>query len=66
MLSDQDKNDILADAQDQGRRQAFVESRRRSLKAMSWSEYFSFLKSVQAFFVLPHKPHKIIGEHFKL
>ena len=66
MLSDQDKKDILADANDPMRRQAFADSRRRALKPMSWAEYFNFLKTTQNFFALPAKPHKILGENFKL
>ena len=66
MLSDQDKKEMLADAQDPARRQAFADSRRRVLGAMSWAEYFNFLKSVQNFFASPSMPHKITGEHFKL
>ena len=66
MLSDQDKKDILADARDPRRRQAFADSRRRGLGPMNWVEYFVFLKAAQNFFSLPSKPHKITGEHFKL
>lgn len=66
MLSDQDKKDMLADAHDPARRQAFADSRRRSLEPMSWAEYFNFLKTTQKFFGLSVKPHKIVGEHFKL
>lgn len=66
MLSDQDKRDMLADAHDPKRKEAFAESRRRVLARVSWAEYFSYLKNVQKFFALPSKPHKITGEHFKL
>ena len=66
MLSGQDKKDMLADALDSGRRQAFADSRHKALGPMSWVEYFIFLKSTQNFFALPSKPHKITGDHFKL
>ena len=66
MLSDQDKKEMLEDAFDLKRGQAFADSRRRSLEPMSWEEYFSFLKTVQNFFPLPSKPHKITGKNFKL
>lgn len=66
MLSEQDKKEILEDSADPKRRQAFADSRRRALVPMSWAEYFSFLKAVQNIFILPSKPRKITGEHFKL
>jgi hypothetical protein len=66
MLRPQDKKDMLADAHDPQRKRAFAESRRNSLRPLSWTEYFIFLKSVQNFFSVPAKPHKITGKHFKL
>lgn len=66
MLSEEDKKDILADAHNPLRKQAFDESRQRAIKKMSWEEYFAFLKSTQNFFGLSAKPHKILGDNFKL
>ena len=66
MLSEQDKKEMLADAQDPKRRQAFIDSRNRALAPMSWVEYFAFLKTTQGFFGSSLRPHKITGEGFKL
>jgi len=66
MLSDQDREDILADAHDPKRRRSFADSRRRAIAPMTWAEYFIFLRTTQNLFGLTSKPHKIIGENFKL
>lgn len=66
MLSDEDKKEMLADAYDAKRRVAFADSRSRSLKLMTWTEYLNFLKSMQNFITFPSKPQKTLGENFKL
>ena len=66
MLSDKDKRDMLNDAQDPKRGQAFAQARLKSLEPMSWEEYMRFCTQVQPFFGQEAKPHKITGQFFKL
>ena len=66
MLNDQDKKDILADANNPQRRESFAQSRQKSLQPMTWKAYFDFLKKTQNFFGTLAKPHKITGKDFKL
>jgi len=66
MLSDEDKKEMLVDAYDSKRKEAFADSKRRVLKPMSWAEYFNFLKTAANCFNFKSMPHRMIGENFKL
>ena len=66
MLSEEEKREMLEDAQSAQRHQAFDEAKKRSLKPMSWEKYFQFLQSVQDIFPQQRSPHKIQGNSFKL
>ncbi len=67
MLSDEDKKEMLEDAQNPQRRQAFAQARQESIKPMSWPEYFRFLKGVRNLFPYQQKPRRTIeGQIFKL
>ena len=66
MLSDQEKQEMLEDAQSESRRRDFAQARERSLTVMTGPEYVQFLENIAR--VLPHQQssHKILGQHFKL
>jgi hypothetical protein len=67
MLSDDEKKEMLADAQSESRRKAFAQARSQVInKPISWAEYISFLKSVQNLFPQQKTLHKIEGKLFKL
>ena len=66
MLSEQDKREMLEDARNLQRREAFSQSRQRSLQPMSWQDYFQFLRSIQNIFPHTRSPHKTQGQVFKL
>jgi hypothetical protein len=67
MLSDEEKKEMLEDAHNASRGNAFAQARERRLsQPMSWQEYFQFLQTVQNLFPRPQSPHKTIGSYFKL
>ena len=67
MLSEQDKKEMIEDAHDPQRKEAFAKARKQSLEPMSWADYFSFLKNVQNLFPGQMKSRpKIEGNLFKL
>jgi len=66
MLSNEEKNEMLLDAKDLKRKEAFAQARHRSLQPMSWLHYFQFLNSLELLFPSSARPHKITGSQFKL
>ncbi|MBF0490567.1 MAG: hypothetical protein HQL15_08110 [Candidatus Omnitrophica bacterium] len=66
MLSEQDKKEMIEDANSLQRREAFAQSHQGRRKSMSWPEYFMFLKNIRNFFPQKRVLHKIKGDCFKL
>ena len=67
MLSEEEKKEILADAQSESRRQSFAQaSRRAKNQHLSGAEYVRFLQSVQNLFPRQKSAKKIEGNLFKL
>ncbi len=66
MLSDQDKKEMLEDANNPLRAQAFAQARQRTMQPMTWKSYLHFLTSIQNLFPQQRVPHKIQGNTFKL
>lgn len=66
MLSDEEKREMLEDAHDPKRREAFAKARQKAQLRAGWPEYFAFLKSITNLFGRKTPPTKISGLHFKL
>ncbi len=66
MLSDEEKREMLEDAQSETRRKSFAQARQRSLTPMTGEEYIQFLQSVQNMFPQVSVPKPTLGTSFKL
>ncbi len=67
MLSDEEKKEMLEDANSESRRVAFARARTVAInRPMTWDQYFRFLRGVQNLFPQQRSPKKVQGNRFKL